>query len=139
MSRFLMAWPNSTIGTRIYRAGDLDAAPLRAFDDRVRALLDAKMPLDEDGTLKPPKIRLSSAALEAWRALHDNVERELHRRGEFTDLIDIGAKSAEQASRIACVLHVLEQGPKSEISQATFLGAGKIALWHLYEARRFLA
>jgi hypothetical protein len=50
MSRFLMAWPNSTIGTRIYRAGDLDAAPLRAFDDRVRALLDAEMPLDEDGT-----------------------------------------------------------------------------------------
>jgi hypothetical protein len=136
LARFLIAWPNSTIGSRAYREGDLEAAELQAFDARARALLDAPLPLDQDGALEPPKLRLSRGAFTGWRLLHNTIEQELGSKGEFADLTDIGAKTAEQAARLAGVLHVFEYGPKGEITQETMLAAGKIALWHLHEARR---
>jgi hypothetical protein len=139
LARFLMAWPNSTIGTREYRVGTLDAPALQAFDARARQRLDTPLPLDQDGALAPPKLRLSRTAFEVWRRLHDTIERELGPRGEFADLVDIGAKAAEQSARLSCVLHVFEHGPHGEISQQTVLSAGRIALWHLHEARRIFA
>ena len=81
LARFLMAWPMSTMGTRLYKPGDLDNPALCAFDQRLRSLLDLPLPLDEDGALEPPVLRLEPAAVEVWRQLHDDVERELGSRG----------------------------------------------------------
>jgi putative DNA primase/helicase len=134
----LMAWPTSTMGTRLYKPGDLNNPALCAFDQRLRSLLEVPLPLDEDGALEPPILRLEPAAVEVWRQLHDDVERELGSRGEFSELPDFGAKIAEQGARVACVLHVFQNGPTGRIGQDTMLAGAKIALWHLHEARRVL-
>jgi Protein of unknown function (DUF3987) len=140
LARFLMTWPSSTIGARAYCAGNLDDPALLAFDARLRRLLEMPLPLDEDGGLRPPALRLSPAAFEVWRALHDDVERELGRRGEFSELTDFGAKAAEHAARIACVLHVFEHGSVAgEIGPEMMLAGAQIAIWHLSEARRVFA
>jgi hypothetical protein len=138
LARFLIAWPSSTIGARAYRPGDLDHHALQAFDARLRLLLDAPLPL-EDGALKPPTVRLSQEAFDIWRSFYDDVERELGRQGEFSELPGFGAKAAEQAARIACVLHVFEHGPQGEIGAATMMAGAKIAIWHLTETRRVFA
>jgi hypothetical protein len=65
LARCLIAWPTSTIGTRAYRPGDLNAPELRAYDARMRALLDSPLPLDEDGALNPPAIPLSKPTIQA--------------------------------------------------------------------------
>jgi Protein of unknown function (DUF3987) len=112
---YLIAWPSSTIGTRAYKPGDLDGKELLAFDARLRLLLSLPLPTDDEGALEPPVLRLSQDAFDIWRQFHDDIESELGGKGEFAQLPDFGAKAAEQAVRIACVLHVFEKGPKGEI------------------------
>ena len=84
-------------------------------------------------SLPPPP---SAPAFEVWRKFHDRVEVELGSRGEFGELPDFGAKIAEQAARIACILHVFEHGPTGEIAVKTMHAGAQIAFWHLHEARR---
>lgn len=138
LARFLIAWPASTIGTRLYRTGDLDAAPLRTFDDRVASLLSQPLPIEDEKslTLKPPLLELDPDAFAIWRDGHDHIEKTLARDGDYGELTDLGAKIAEQAARIACVLHVFEQGPVGPIPADAMQAGADIALWHLQEARR---
>jgi Protein of unknown function (DUF3987) len=138
-SRFLMAWPNSTMGTRLYRQ-EKPASEQDVFNARVRALLDKPLPLDQDLCLDPPKLRMAGKAFEAWRSLHDTVENTLGIAGEFCDLTDFGAKAAEHAARLAAVIHLFENGnPASEISLDTVVKGATLALWHLNEARRIFS
>jgi hypothetical protein len=139
LARFLIAWPTTTIGTRTYQQGELDCPPLVAFDARIRQLLAAPLPLDGNGALNPPALRLSPEAFGIWRQLHDDIERQLGRWGEFCELPDFGAKTAEQAARLACVLHVFDHGPADEIGPDTMLSGARLAIWHLAETRRVFA
>ncbi len=141
LARFLFAWPSSTMGQRAYREGDDHHPALLAWDVRLKELLRLPLPVEDEETmvLKPPVLRLESAAFDVWRRLHDDVEHELRGQGEFHDLCDFGAKTAEQAARIACVLHVFEHGPVGEIGTDAMESGALLALWHLSEARRTLA
>jgi hypothetical protein len=138
LARYLVAWPTSTVGTRLYREGNTDSPALTAFDARLRDLLDHALPLNDQGELQPPVLRLSREAFEVWRELHDTVEHELSARGEFGELPDFGAKLAEQAARVAGVLHLFVYGPEGEIGPETMNAGARLALWHLIEARRVL-
>jgi putative DNA primase/helicase len=139
MARFLMAWPVSTMGGRFYRPGNPDDPALVAYDARLRALLDRPLPVDGDGmVLAPPILPLSAAARATWIRFHDDVERELARQGEFADVTDFAAKTADNAARIAGVFHVLEHGPDGEIKDDTMLAAIDLALWHLHDAKRII-
>jgi hypothetical protein len=126
-ARFLIARPSSTIGTRAYRPGDPNGPELLAFDDRLRALLNLRLPLDDEGALDPPVLRLSPEAFDIWRRLHDDIERELGGKGEFADLPDFGAKPAEQAARISCVLHIFTHGPEGEIGDDMMMAGAQLA------------
>lgn len=141
LARFLFAWPSSTMGARAYREGDDQHPTLVAWDTRLADLLRLPLPIEDEETmvLQPPVLRLVPAAFDIWRQLHDDVERELRAQGEFRDLCDFGAKTAEQAARIACVLHVFEYGPMGDIGADAMQSGAVLALWHLSEARRALS
>jgi hypothetical protein len=138
IARNLIAWPTSTIGSRPYRDA-MEMPALDAFHRRVRELLETELPAEGAAmVLAPPLLSLSPPAFRVWRTLHDEVEAELSRFGEFATVPDIGAKIAENAARIAGVFHVIVQGPGGSINQATMEGAGAVAIWHLNEARRIV-
>jgi hypothetical protein len=67
-------------------------------------------------------------------SLHDEVEAELSRTGEFSAIPDIGAKIAENAARVAAQFHAITHGPGGSIDAATMEGAAAVAIWHLNEA-----
>jgi hypothetical protein len=139
MARFLMAWPVSTMGGRLYRPGDPDAPALARYDARLRKLLDMPLPVEGEGmVLKPPVLSLSDDAREVWIELHDKVERALSHHAEFGDVADFAAKTADNAARIAGVFHVLESGPVGEIAAETMDDAAELALWHLHDAKRII-
>jgi hypothetical protein len=73
-----------------------------------------------------------------WRGFHDETEAELACAGEFGGIKDIGAKTAENAARIAGLLHVVTHGPGGSIDVATMESAAAVAAWHLHEARRIV-
>src|SRR5262249_4940939 len=88
--------------------------------------------------LDAPVLCLSRPAFQVWRQLHDEVEVELSRVGEFAGVPDFGSKIGENAARIAANFHVITQGPGGSICAATMEGAAAVAIWHLNEARRIL-
>jgi hypothetical protein len=136
IARTLLAWPASTIGSRLYRDA-VEMPALDAFDRRMRELLNLELPVQGAGmVLIPSSLSLSRSAFRVWRSLHDEVEAELSRVGEFASVPDIGAKIAENAARIAGMFHVVTQGPEGSVDLATMEGAAAVAIWHLNEARR---
>jgi hypothetical protein len=141
LSRFFLAWPSSTIGTRKYKqVAELPA--IRRLGRRLDELLDMPLPLDPKApaimALQPPVLQLTPRARRAWACFHDDVEAELGKSGEYADVADIGAKVAENAVRLAAQFHILERGAEGEIDSKTLYRAVLIAQWHLQDARRTL-
>jgi putative DNA primase/helicase len=137
LARFLMAWPESTQGFRPFTEAPAHWPHLAAFHDRVKRLLNVPAPLEDDGTLRPLLLTLAPDARAAWVAFHDAIEAELRDGGELFDVRDVAAKTADNAARLAAVFHAFESGTHAPVSLEAFVGASRIAAWHLNEARRF--
>lgn len=141
LARFLMAWPESTQGTRqidpLFPDGPAGWPNHTAFERRVTEILQQPIPIDDDGALAPPMLLLSEGALAAWVKFHNLIESALHSAGKLYDVRDVASKSADNAVRLAALFHVF-QGEEGAIGVDTFEGARRIAAWHLNEARRFL-
>ncbi|MHB8493711.1 MAG: YfjI family protein [Casimicrobiaceae bacterium] len=135
-ARFLIAAPASTQGTRLYKpAGTRNATA--AFIARLRALLDMPTPTDDRGALTPQTLTLDAAAFEVWRAFHDDTEREQRTGGDMAQVRDLASKAADNAARLAALLHLYEHGPTGRIGAASMQAAATIVGWHLYQARAF--
>ena len=138
LSRYLICHPPSTMGTRFYTPPAAVQAALSAFHERLIALLDLELPVNDRFELKPPVMAASRAAHEIWRTYHDDTERELGKFGLYASVKDVGAKSAENAARLACSFQVWEQGPGGELLPE-FMAAGvAVARWFLEDTNRLL-
>jgi putative DNA primase/helicase len=93
-------------------------------------------PLTKFGVLEPPVMTLSPDAKKAWVEYHDAVEFELSANGEFYDIQDVAAKSADNAVRLAALFSMFE-GEASVINAQAFERASVISAWHLQESQRF--
>src|SRR5699024_1988470 len=58
--------------------------------------------------------------------------------GEFADVRDVASKTADNASRIAALFCLFEDGAEGTVSEAHAEAACRIAMWHLSESRRLL-
>jgi putative DNA primase/helicase len=140
LARFLIAFPESTQGTRqidpLVPDGPIGWPNLTAFERRVTEILQQPIPMGEDDVLAPPMLLLSAEAKMAWIEFHNEIESALSRDGELYDVRDVASKSADNAVRLAALFHIFQAG-EGAISVSTFEGASCIAAWHLHEARRF--
>jgi putative DNA primase/helicase len=141
LSRYLISWPESTKGTRLYqKARNLDLAPLRAIQAQVLRLLELPVLVEEDGTLKPALAYLSEEAEQRWIEFHDNIEVRLGKDGELAEIDDVAAKAADNAVRLAALFQLLENDPTPdglEISADNIVRASRVVAWHLWESLRF--
>lgn len=139
LARCLLAWPESTAGTRPYLAESLrDDAALGRLAHRLEALHREPLPLapGERQELQPRALRLTADAKAAWVQLHDAVEAGMKSGGLFATVKPWASKTPEQALRIAGVLALLDSSTAQEIDAATIGRASELALWHLNEAVR---
>lgn len=142
LARFLLSWPASTMGTRFYKPPPADTPALDIFDRRLRALLSMPLPFDSgiDGrALKPERMTLAPASQAQWIDFFNDTEKGLAPAGEVSRVVDVAAKAAEQAARIAAVLQVVDCGPGGEITPAYMEAGCALAGWHLDEAVRVLS
>lgn len=137
LARFLVAWPASTQGSRLFAEPPDHWPAMGAFQRRVRELLDLPLPTDERGELAPPVLDLSQEAKAAWVSFHDAIEGGLGEGGELRDVRDAASKAADSAARLAGLFHVFAHGPAGSIGLASFDPAARIVAWHLSESRRF--
>jgi len=136
-ARCLIAWPQSTQGTRLFRPAPVAMPAVSAYGRRLAQLLDATPWPDAAGRIERRMLTLSIEAQAVWRTFHDEVERELGHSGDLIDVRDVASKAADNAARIAALFHIFESGAEGVISGGHMQAAGQVTAWHLYEARRF--
>jgi putative DNA primase/helicase len=138
IARFLIAWPASTQGQRLYRPAPTEMPTVEQFNRRIRELLDLPLTTDANGGLVLPVLDLSPAAHREWVQAHDTIEHQLGSDGSYAPIRDVAAKAAENIARLAGLMHLLEHGPVGAIGRECVESATRLVLWHLQEAHRLL-
>ena len=136
LARFLLAWPESTQGQRLFVEAPTAWPGLSAFRQRVAGLLEKTAPIDAHGALSPVVLPLDPEAKQAWVRFHDEVERQLCTGGELSEVRDVASKAADNAARLAALFHAVELGPGDAVGPKTLENAARIVAWHVNEARR---
>lgn len=137
LARFLVAWPESTQGSRNFTEAPATWTHLAEFNRRITAILANPVPIDDDGALSPALLSLAPEAKAAWIEYHNAVEGELGSGGELFDVRDVASKSADNAVRLAALFQIFEHGMSGAVGLDCFESASLITAWHLGEARRF--
>lgn len=137
MARYLIAWPESTQGYRLFTEPPTAWPKLGAFNRRISEILNTPAPLNGQGGLTPAMLTFTSAAKAAWISFHDAIEIDLRAGRELYDVRDVASKTADNAARLAALFHVFVHGPSAAVDVDSFEAASRIAAWHLSESRRF--
>ena len=136
LARFLVAWPESTQGARMFSEAPTHWPHLDVFQKRLTELLSMDAPIDQGGGLVPQMLSLTPDAKAAWVEFHDSIELELRRGGELYDVRDVASKIADNVARLAALFHMFECG-SGAVSLDALERASRIAAWHLTESKRF--
>ena len=137
VSRFLIAWPRSTQGSRFYKEPPSDDPGLTAFHRQIKEILARRLEMDDQGALRPETLTFSLEAKYEWTNYYNDIERELAAGGEFHDVRDVASKSAENAARLAALFHLVA-GQGHVIDLEIMESACQVAAWYLEESRRFI-
>jgi hypothetical protein len=114
VARFLVCYPDSTIGRRFWKDPQPeDRATVEVYKARLLALHNRRPTLRPDG--ERPLLPFSRPALRLWTRFYDEVERRLLDEGEFSGIRALASKAAEHAARIAGVLTIVDNDCPSEI------------------------
>jgi len=138
LARFLIAWPESTQGKRMFKDPPDNWPHLAKFHRRLGALLDHSLKFNDRDELHPETLELSPEAKAVWVAFHDDVEAELRPGRDMAEAKDVASKAADNAARLAALFHLFENAPGGAIGIGHMKAAASLASWHLYEARRFM-
>lgn len=136
LARFLVAWPESTQGWRLFTEPPENWPKLAVFHQKIKSILETPMALTDAG-LEPVMLGFTASAKAAWIAFHNAIEVDLRASGELYDVRDVASKTADNAARLAALFHVFIYGVVGAVDEESFVGASRIAAWHLSESRRF--
>jgi putative DNA primase/helicase len=141
LSRCLVCWPESTAGTRPYKAVDLTQdRDVKRYNARLldilETLLPGDMPDDIPHECEPRLLPLSTQAKKLWIVFHNHIESQLGDGGPLAPVRSFGNKAAEHAARLAAVLTLVDRLDAAAID-AQHMRAGITLLeFYLAEALR---
>jgi len=136
-ARFLIAWPESTQGTRLYKPAPPSWPHLTRYQNRLIELLEKTPVPDGENGLDLPTLDLSPDGRGAWIDIYNEIERSLAPGKEMADAKDVASKAADNITRLAA-LFTLYDG-QDEITADSIERASRIVIWHMHEAKRFFA
>ena len=141
LARPLLAMPDTTQGQRPYKEPPANGFPaVEQFNERIKTLLGLQPEhITERRRLKRTTLELSASAKAVWVRYYNATEQAQGVGGDAEFIRSEAGKSADNASRIAAIFHVIEHGLDGEVSRDNMVRGCKLAEWHLHEARRFLA
>lgn len=134
-SRCLVAYPESTAGTRLFRAERADKSqPAAAYEGWMFELLNGCWPINEFHELQPQWMRIVDAARDLWVSEHDQIERAIV--SKLRPVCGLASKAAEHIARIAAVLTLVTCPDATEVSQDWMRRAAILVEFYLGEALR---
>ncbi|MRX50445.1 DUF3987 domain-containing protein [Paracoccus sp. S-4012] len=138
LPRFLICEPRSMIGTRLHANTVSNEAPIAAFNDRLKAVLSATLPIPdlETGILAPRTLRLSDDARRLLIEWSDMIE-QLQAPGRIYSVhAGYASKTAEQAARLAGVLALWRDLGATEVSGKDMTHGFSLANYYISEVAR---
>ena len=140
LSRCLVAWPGSTIGTRHVGSFEWagDRLEVRRLFAALKSLMEVEPPTGRSNQeLKPVELPLSDEAKRLAVAANNQFETLMANGGDLAELRDRASKALENACRIAGVLTVVERGLAARTIEVEYLKRGLVLIqWYLSEALR---
>lgn len=136
-ARFLVAWPESTQGTRFYKSAPHGWPHLTRYRNRLIELLEKTPFSNGDDELVLPTLDLSPEGRGAWINIYNEIERSLGPGKEMAEARDVASKAADNIVRLAA-LFTLYDG-QNEITADSIDRASRIVVWHMHEAKRFFS
>lgn len=139
LSRCLVTYPDSTIGTRTYIEGDLSTSVAgRAYFAIMTSLLEWPLPLAEGqrNELNPRELFLLPDAKREWISFHDHIETLMREGSDLSDIKGFAAKVAEHAVRLAGIMALVEDPCATAISHHTIQASIEISQFYISEALR---
>lgn len=137
LARSLIAQPTSSMGERHYKEPPESLDGFLEFHNRISTCLDESINLDHRGCHDIPTLTFSELAKIKWIEFFNSVETGLSSSNEWLHIQDFASKSAENAARLAGLLHLFT-GQQDSISTESVEHAIGIIRWHLIETKRIL-
>tara|TARA_Y100001973_G_C5192720_1_gene332068 strand:+ start:973 stop:2616 length:1644 start_codon:yes stop_codon:yes gene_type:complete len=137
LSRFLIAWPQSTQGTRLYVEPPLTNPCLDRFNSTIAMLMKRGINVHANGGVATTMLSLSDKARSLWIDYANETEKQLLPYAELASIRDLGSKSAENIARLACIFQALTDPDSREISLGQLENATRLGGWYLNESLRF--
>ncbi len=146
LARCLIAYPESTIGARMYKEPPTGWPSLSKFTRKTEALLlGAPPPNQKTGEVAFAALRLSPKAKKSWEVYANTTERRQAKGGNLEHFTNSGSKAADNVARLAALFHlyevgtpVYELGIRRRIDQDHIERAIRIIDWHLEQAKQLL-
>lgn len=141
LARCLVAWPESTIGTRQITSFEKvsERPEMKRLYGCLKTLFEATpntSPHDKQ-ELEPEAIGLTADAELYAKEVHNQFEELMKQGGDLVEIRDRASKALEIALRIAAVLSVIDQGLSCRVISAESLcRATNIMQWYLSETLR---
>ena len=139
LSRCLVAYPQTTIGTREYSQTDLTKNPaMRAYWKKLKDILELPLLIAENtkNDLSLPNRPLSRNAKRLWIDFHNLIEKQMADGGRLECIRDLGSKLPEHAARLAGTLSLVEDINAHEIGEEAMANGIELADFYLQEAIR---
>jgi hypothetical protein len=137
LARCLLAYPDSSMGTRFYQEPPEQLDGLNEYEQRITECLDQSQRLKQTGCINLPILKMSPQAKHLWIGFFNSIEAGLTAQGQWMEVKDFASKAAENAVRLAALFHLFS-GKTGDISVEHIEQAITLMNWYLSEARRLL-
>ena len=140
-ARVLFCAPESTQGQRLYKEPPETNHAVEQLNNRLTQLITMQEDHIDNGRLKRDTITLDDEAKAVWVKFYNSTET-MQCKGEALESIkDVAGKIADNASRLACLFHVLESEGESigdTISKKHMVMGCEVAEYYLQESLIYL-
>ncbi|HAU9810803.1 TPA: DUF3987 domain-containing protein [Legionella pneumophila] len=137
LARCLLAYPDSSMGTRFYQEPPEQLDGLKEYEQRITDCLDQSQRLNQTGCINLPTLKMNAQAKHLWIGFFNSIEAGLTAQGQWMEIKDFASKAAENAVRLAALFHLFS-GKTGDISVENIDQAITLMHWYLGEARRLL-
>lgn len=137
LARCLLAFPDSSMGTRFYQEPPATLEGLYAYEQRIKDCLDQTKRLNQAGCINLPLLKMDSRAKQIWVQFFNSIEFGLSTQGQWLEIKDFASKAAENAVRLAALFHLFS-GNIGDINAESIEQAIALMHWYLQEALRLL-
>lgn len=137
LSRFLIAWPESSIGERQNTQAAIETEyDLNIFYERIAELLAQNRIPFSDTTAQKKKLTLTDEALALWKENRAQIERKLAPGSEWEHIRDIASKASANTLRISALFQYFHKDSAESIQSGVVECAIKVIDWYLAQAER---